>query len=226
MTSLNVASNTGLTFIELEGCASLTSLTTTGLTSLTSISAVVASLNTVDVMTNTALQSLNIRGNNIAVLDLSNNGNLVILDAKSNALTDLDMRNGNNANVAAFNTEFNNGLTCIFVDDTMEPNLATWLIDGNSTFVADQAECNTLTVEDVNQNVFNMYPNPVMNTVFVNVNAQDSQISIYDITGKVVLTKSLNLGENTIDVSQMASGVYLARFAAEGNVQTKKLVVQ
>ena len=183
-------------------------------------------MSALDVSGNLNLQTLNVRLNNLTVLDLADNTALTFLNVRQNSLTDLDMRNGNNPNVTFFNSDFNNGLTCIFVDDTAEPNLATWSIDGNSTFVADQAECNTLTVEDVNQNVFNMYPNPVMNTVFVNANTQNAQISIFDITGKVVLTKSLNLGENTINVSQLASGVYLARFVAEGNVQTKKLIVQ
>ena len=224
--SLDVSAITGLTSVNIEGCIALESLNTTGLVALTVIEGVNAALTALDVTSNTALQTLNVRNNSIDILDLSNNSDLVVMVARSNGLTDLDMRNGNNVNVTNFDTDSNGDLTCIFVDDASSGYLASWSKDALSTYVNDEAECNTLTVEDVNQNVFNMYPNPVMNTVFVNANTQNAQISIYDITGKVVLTKSLNLGENTIDVSQMASGVYLARFAAEGNVQTKKLIVQ
>jgi len=226
LTGLDLIGNPLLSVLNTEECNLLSTLDITGLTGLVDVNLYNNNLSALDVSGNLNLQTLNVRLNNLTVLDLADNTALTFLNVRQNSLTDLDMRNGNNPNVTFFNSDFNNGLTCIFVDDTAEPNLATWSIDGNSTFVADQAECNTLTVEDVNQNVFNMYPNPVMNTVFVNANTQNSQISIYDITGKVVLTKSLNLGENTINVSQLASGVYLARFVAEGNVQTKKLIVQ
>ncbi|MDB9961101.1 T9SS type A sorting domain-containing protein [Oceanihabitans sp.] len=226
LVGLDLTGNPLLTVLNTEECNLLSTLDITGLTGLVNVNLFGNNLSALDVSANLALETLIVRLNALTTLDLSNNVELVALNARNNLLVSLDMRNGNNANVTSFNSDFNGSLTCIFVDNTAEPNLATWSIDGNSTFVANEGECSTLSVDTVNQNVFNMYPNPVMNTVFVNANTQNSQISIYDITGKVVLTKSLILGENTIDVSQMASGVYLARFAAEGNVQTKKLIVQ
>ncbi len=227
-TSLDVSAIPGLTFVSVEGCILLTSLTTTGLTSLVEIQAEDAVLTALDVTTNTALQTLNLRNNSVLDLDLSLNSALVVLSVRNNGMTDLDVRNGNNANITAFNSDFNSGLTCIFVDDASASYITTlpWSEDSNSTYVNDESECNLLSVDTDNQNVFNMFPNPANNTVFVNVNMQDSQLSIYDITGKLVLNKSLNLGQNTVDVSQMASGVYLARFAANGNVQTEKLIIQ
>jgi hypothetical protein len=225
--SLDVSAITGLIFLRLEGCTALEDLNTAGLTSLTEIQASGAGLTSLDVSTNTALQTLNVRNdNNIGVLDLSNNTVLEYMDARNAGITDLDMRNGNNANVTYFNSDVNADLTCIFVDDASAGYLSGWIISVISTFVNNEAECNTLTLEDESQNVFSMFPNPANNTVYVNVNTQDSQLTIYDITGKLVLNTALNLGENSVDISQMASGLYLARFAANGNVQTEKLIIQ
>lgn len=224
--SLDVTAITGLTFINIEGCSALTSLTTTGLASLGEIQAEDAGLTALDLSTNAALHTLNVRNASIADLDLSSNPGLLVLEARNNGLTDLDMRNGFNASITTFNSDFNGGLECIFVDDESAGYLATWSIDALSTFVNDVAGCNTLGIEDESQNVFSMFPNPAKNTVFANVNTQNTQLSIYDITGKSVLNKSLNLGENSIDISHMPSGVYLVRFTADGFNQTKKLIIQ
>lgn len=47
-----------------------------------------------------------------------------------------------------------------------------------------------------------------------------------DVTGKVVRTITLQRGENTIDVNDLASGVYMVTFKNTNMQTTKKFVKQ
>ena len=147
------------------------------------------------------------------------------IDKINNALTDLDIRNGNNANVIAFNSDFNSALTCIFVDDSSAPYLASWSKDALSLYANDLAECSTLGLETQELIAFNLYPNPTVNEVFMSTNVESSSVEIYNITGKLVLAKTLVFGNNTVNVSKLSAGVYLARFISERKTETKKLII-
>jgi len=225
LTSLDLSSNLSLTSITTEECSVLNSINVSGLTQVATMNFYGNNLSALDVSTNTALDNLVVRNNSLLDLDLSNNIVLASLDCKNNALTSLDMRNGNNANVIAFNSDFNSGLTCIYVDDSGAAYLTSWTKDSLSLFANDIAECNTLSIENRNLVAFNLYPNPAVNEVFMSTNVQNSTVDIYNITGKLVLTKVLAFGNNTVNISELSAGVYLARFSSDRKIETKKLII-
>ena len=72
-----------------------------------------------------------------------------------------------------------------------------------------------------------IYPNPVANSLSFAVSNSIvlSDVSIYDVTGKQVLS-SKDLSSNSIDVSRLQSGVYFAKFASEDKTVTKKFIKQ
>ncbi|EMQ95315.1 hypothetical protein D778_02837 [Xanthomarina gelatinilytica] len=84
----------------------------------------------------------------------------------------------------------------------------------------------TLGVNNNEVSAFSVYPNPASNHVVVSSNMEKATVEVYDMTGKQVLNKNLNLGENSMDVSALSSGVYLARFISENKVDTKKLIIK
>jgi hypothetical protein len=138
------------------------------------------------------------------------------------------MRNGNNANVTFFDSGYNPALQCVLIDDISTPGLSSWVIDGNSCFCEVPATCLTISVEEneLNTSDFSMYPNPAKNTLYITTKTNNAVVSIYNITGKVILTKNLSHGENLVNVSRLASGIYLARFESENKVDTKKLIIK
>lgn len=73
---------------------------------------------------------------------------------------------------------------------------------------------------------FNVYPNPATTVVTINSSVAKGQIEIFNITGKRVLFKNLTLGSNSLNVSSLVSGVYLARISANGKIETKKLIIK
>ncbi len=81
-------------------------------------------------------------------------------------------------------------------------------------------------------NLFELYPNPAVDQVRMvfAANAERSQVDIFDLTGKLVLTRNfaVNRGLSTLDmdISALESGVYFISLTSGSERVTQKLVVQ
>jgi len=75
-----------------------------------------------------------------------------------------------------------------------------------------------------NDNRFLIYPNPVQD--YLNIEGLDESINIeiYDISGKIIKNKDLELDHHKIDVSDLNKGVYVLRIYSTNNVCDFKLV--
>jgi hypothetical protein len=52
-----------------------------------------------------------------------------------------------------------------------------------------------------------------------------SQMAIFDMTGKLVINTKLGYGIQTVDVSNLSSGVYVLKFTSvEGRVSNEKII--
>lgn len=71
-----------------------------------------------------------------------------------------------------------------------------------------------------------MYPNPLSgNALFITSTANaEMNVKIYNVLGKEVLSTKVN--NTTVDVSNLASGVYMVKITEEGNTATRKLVIK
>ncbi|WP_053082710.1 BspA family leucine-rich repeat surface protein [Chryseobacterium angstadtii] len=92
-----------------------------------------------------------------------------------------------------------------------------WIITGDTY----NAECNTLATSEVDKKTnFNIYPNPVKNTLFFSDGLKN--IEIYSIDGKL-LKKSPE--GNNINVSELQKGVHILKASDHsGNSQSKKFI--
>tara|TARA_R110002072_G_scaffold1587_1_gene13347 strand:+ start:150532 stop:154179 length:3648 start_codon:yes stop_codon:yes gene_type:complete len=99
--------------------------------------------------------------------------------------------------------------------------------DGTCTF--------ELTVESVLgvddnklDNAIEMYPNPAQNQVTIanSSNILLERVMIYDLNGKLVNNTDLSgsLGEQVIDVSKLAAGVYVVQITGENATAVKRLI--
>ncbi|WP_157717190.1 T9SS type A sorting domain-containing protein [Formosa sp. Hel1_31_208] len=88
----------------------------------------------------------------------------------------------------------------------------------------------TLGVADVDDqdNKFSISPNPA--TSMLNIRLSNSldnpNVSIYDVLGKKVFSKTLSAMTSSIDVSRWNSGVYLVRVSADNQTLTQRFVKQ
>ncbi len=68
-------------------------------------------------------------------------------------------------------------------------------------------------LDDINKNIFNVYPNPTSNSFTISSdNLINSEFKMIDAQGREVLTGSMNGQEHTIDISKLSKGVYSVVF--------------
>ena len=92
----------------------------------------------------------------------------------------------------------------------------TWVIKVDSFGCLVQG-CEVTSVPEINTTIsaLKIYPNPANDVLNINItpaeNQQEFVLELYDILGKLVLTKTLYPQENTITVSHLKTGVYSYR---------------
>lgn len=120
-----------------------------------------------------------------------------------------------NANVKMFNA-----------DATQAQVVNTYKAMGASVrCIKDYA--NDIQVVDVNK-AFNLFPNPANNTLNVqlinNVNTE-TKLSIFDNTGRVVYSQAISNANQSIDISQIPSGIYFVKILSNKFQQVERLII-
>ena len=64
-----------------------------------------------------------------------------------------------------------------------------------------------VSINENNEVSFVLYPNPVENIIAIE-SVKDAVVKIYSMAGQVVSQQSIIQGTNTIDVSELVSGIY------------------
>lgn len=164
--------------------------------------------------------------NNLTSLDISNNSNLRWIKCDQNNLSSVDFRNGNNMNISEFKMTQNSGLSCIFVDDAHASFLSSWIIDDSCAFVEDEYECEALSTKDFISSEISMYPNPAIDSVAFTINTDTAKLELYAINGQLVHAQVLNYGVNKIALTNLSSGLYLAKLSSGQALETKKLLIK
>lgn len=72
----------------------------------------------------------------------------------------------------------------------------------------------------------NIYPNPNNGTFTIELNSKEKQsLLLFDITGNIILSQTIENGKGTIDASHLASGVYNINIKGTTTVINKKVVI-
>lgn len=105
---------------------------------------------------------------------------------------------------------------------------ATTAISGTNTDLGTPGGANSfaLSTDNFDRNSFFIYPNPT-NTGEVTISTLNStpiNVVVYDILGKQVQSETIS--NNTLNVSNLRSGIYLLRLEQDGATTTKKLVIE
>ena len=121
--------------------------------------------------------------------------------------------------------------------DTSSPRV--WTIGSNSSAVRSHPESwegselnhiggpnptqNTLSVNSNQLLNFSIHPNPVKDILSIKINTTGSvSIDIYDMLGKSVLTT--NKIDNSVDISELKSGIYLVKITTNDGSITKRII--
>jgi len=72
---------------------------------------------------------------------------------------------------------------------------------------------------------FKVYPNPASSLITISTpDVETTALSVTDLTGKIVMTKSLNGIENTVDVSNLSCGAYFFELSSNNIKEVVKIL--
>jgi uncharacterized repeat protein (TIGR01451 family) len=200
-----------------------------GIEAFTSLSILDASTNALTALnlnSNLNLTSVTVNNNLLTAIDLRLHVNLIAFNCFQNSsLAYLNLRNGNNVNMNQIDTTQCPSLTCIEVDDATYATTNWTNIDAASTFVNNQAECALLSIAGIDEVRFDIYPNPV-STLLTVYTENEASYTFTNISGQIISAGHLHVGDNSIDVSAFAVGLYLIHTRIEGSSFTDKILVK
>ena len=115
----------------------------------------------------------------------------------------------------------------------VSPNsTTTYIVTGDDgTCTSNDTITITVTIctgiDDVSNNELSIYPNPTNNIINVNGLENANQLTLLDVTGKVVYTNS-NITTNniTIDISNASNGLYFLQIKTANGIDSYKVVKQ
>jgi len=73
-------------------------------------------------------------------------------------------------------------------------------------------------------NDITLFPNPAVNDLTISSREVIEDVRVYNISGQVVLEKSVNTTDDLLDVSRLTSGIYLMQITSNGTSVTKKFI--
>lgn len=85
----------------------------------------------------------------------------------------------------------------------------------------------TLSVEnsELTETLVNIYPNPATSNINIKASSAITQLEMYNILGKKVLSKKNDTQNLSIDVSNFAKGMYLIKAKTDDYLVTKKIII-
>ena len=114
----------------------------------------------------------------------------------------------------------------------------TGLTAGNTYYVqvwsnaAEQGTFNlrlsdpSLGLSHFDSSSFKVFPNPVSNILNLSYDKEITNVSVFNLLGQEVMTKSLNSNLSQIDMSALSNGTYMIKVTADNEVKTIKIVKQ
>ena len=83
-----------------------------------------------------------------------------------------------------------------------------------------------LSSETFSLDKIKLYPNPVKSIFNISLDKEITTVSIYNLLGEEVLSKSVNSNETLIDVNDLTTGTYLVKVTSNNEVKTLKIIKQ
>ena len=81
--------------------------------------------------------------------------------------------------------------------------------------------CSSLGIDDQNQLDISIYPNPVIDKLFIQGLSNPTKISVYNILGKLVLSKTTS---SEINVDNLQNGIYILKIVDEQKEIVRKFI--
>ncbi|NBL63692.1 T9SS type A sorting domain-containing protein [Flavobacterium sp. NST-5] len=114
-----------------------------------------------------------------------------------------------------------------FISGTGENNRGQ-LGDGTTTnkniFTAISCYQTVLSNDNFTLNEVKIYPNPVNDILNFSFDKEIRNVSIFNVLGQEILSKSFNENQSSINVSSLSPGTYLVKLNSENDTKTVKII--
>ena len=84
--------------------------------------------------------------------------------------------------------------------------------------------CQTAGLDDLENNLFTYFPNPVDDQLIINAQKNVDEITIYNMLGQVVLSQQPNSLESLVDMAQMQTGAYFVQVSIDNSIETVRVL--
>lgn len=171
----------------------------------------------------------------VNVINVQQASNPTILNiSQAEYFWDTDPGLGNGTAILAFDGNFNSAFesfsTAISIPSTVGLHVLNVRIKDNTNLWGPPFK-NVITVKpslgtsDFEAlNALKIYPNPVDNILTISFSNEITAVSIYNLLGQEVISKTINANEAKIDVSKLNAGTYLVKVQADNEAKTLKII--
>ena len=88
-------------------------------------------------------------------------------------------------------------------------------------------DCNSVGIKETNNELTaSIYPNPANNMITIVSDGKPMLVSLYDITGREIISTQMSGSRNTLDISKVSKGLYVVQIQEDGKNYQQKIVVQ
>jgi len=109
------------------------------------------------------------------------------------------------------------------IGDTTTKAFSKW--ESSNSIYIDMAIINSFEIYSLEKSTFNIYPNPTQNTITIEQPfSENTMISIFDITGQMVLQKKMESPIQQIDISCFPNGSYFIQVKSNNKTEFGKIV--
>ena len=152
---------------------------------------------------------------------VGNNAQFTVVTSASNPTYQWQMDNGTGYMNLTNAGQYNGTDTDVLTISNVQLNQNNFMyrcvvISGNCETISSVARLtiqDNVGLDDINKNIFNVYPNPTSNSFTISSDKViNSEFTILDSQGREVLKGSMNGQEHTIDISKLSKGVYSVVF--------------
>lgn len=99
-----------------------------------------------------------------------------------------------------------------------------WGYDGSAGSFKISAYDASLSNIQFENNSFKVHPNPVKDMLNLSYTQNITNVTVFNILGQQVLTKSVNAAQGQVDMSNLSSGTYLVKVASDNEIKSIKVI--
>lgn len=149
------------------------------------------------------------------------------LDTNGNFLWAKEIGGGLNSTESGYGISMDhngNSYTTGYFSGTATFGNTTLTSSGDWDVFIAKLEKDFLSVTEDSETILKIYPNPVNNRIFIENGTLITKVTLRDLNGRRIISKTPNSTETELDITQLSQGVYILEIKSGNNTSMEKIV--